>query len=208
MLGSRDCGARGCSVTTRNETKAIGRTVYRDLADTCDIWFSISASPSNELWVARAVVPNRCKNVPMRVMNVAGYAVTLPVDAVLANLEAVEMVVDQSEPASANDEGRYTWFFTFDLWFEIRQVEMDLRVSDKTTFVTIRGTFRFKVMPSGLCTAPATFQLLMNVAMVELYPEVCLIYLDDIIVHSRDPDSHLPTSIGWGGYSSDWVGRG
>ena len=37
--------------------------------------------------------------------------------------------------------------------------------SDKTTFVTRRGTFKFNVMPFGLCDASATFQRLMNVAM-------------------------------------------
>ena len=31
----------------------------------------------------------------------------------------------------------------------------------------------------------------MNVAMAGLDPEVCLVYLNDIIVHSRDLDSHL-----------------
>ena len=51
-----------------------------------------SLVPSDELRVAQAVVPNGCKNLPMLVMNVAGYPVTLPVGAVLANLEAVEMV--------------------------------------------------------------------------------------------------------------------
>lgn len=31
----------------------------------------------------------------------------------------------------------------------------------------------------------------MNLALAELNPEVCLVYLDDIIVHSLDLDSHL-----------------
>ena len=42
----------------------------------------------------------------MRVMNVAGYPVTMPVVAVLADLEAVEMVGDQPESVSVRDEGR------------------------------------------------------------------------------------------------------
>ena len=68
---------------------------------------------------------------------------------------------------------------------------MDSEDSDKTTFVTRRGTFRLKVLPFGLCNAPATFQRVMNVARAGLNPEVCVIYLDDIIVHSPDLDSHL-----------------
>ena len=31
----------------------------------------------------------------------------------------------------------------------------------------------------------------MNVAMAELDPKMCLVYLDDIIVHSIDFESHL-----------------
>ena len=65
------------------------------------------------------------------------------------------------------------------------------RDSDKTTFVTRRGTFRFNVMPFGLYNAPATFQRLMNVAMAGLDPMICLVYLDDIIVHSRNLSAHL-----------------
>ena len=83
------------------------------------------------------------------------------------------------------------WFSTFDLSSGYHQVEMDIRDSDKTTFVIRRGTFRFNVMPFGLCNAPTTFQRLMNVALAGLDPEVCLGYLDDSIVHSRDLGSHL-----------------
>ena len=80
-----------------------------------------------------------------------------------------------------------SWFSTFDLRSEYHQVEMDPRDADKTKF----ATFRFKVMPFGLCNAPATFQRLMKVALAGLDPEVSLVYLDDIIVYSVDLESHL-----------------
>ena len=53
------------------------------------------------------------------------------------------------------------------------------------------GTFRFNVMPFGLCNAPATFQQLMNVAMAGMDPMICLVYLNDIIVNSRNLSAHL-----------------
>ena len=89
-----------------SETNVIGPTAYRDLADAWDTWVSKPGSPSDELRAAQIVVPNRCKYLPMRVMNVAGYPVTLPVGAVLADLEAVEMVGDQPESASVGNEER------------------------------------------------------------------------------------------------------
>ena len=89
----------------RSEANVIGHTGYRDLADTWNTWISKPDSPSDEIRVATAVVPNRCKNVPMRVMNVAGYPVTLPAEALLADLEAVEMVEDYKETAVRRDVG-------------------------------------------------------------------------------------------------------
>ena len=48
------------------------------------------------------------------------------------------------------------WFSTFDLRSGYHQVLLDAASSDKTT-ISREGTFRFKVMPFGLCTAPVTF---------------------------------------------------
>ena len=48
-------------------------------------------------------------------------------------------------------------FSTFDLRSGYHHVEMEHCDSDKTTFVSRRGTFKFNVMPFGLCNAPATF---------------------------------------------------
>ena len=81
-------------------------------------------------------------------------------------------------------------FSTFDLRSGYYQVAMDPRDAHKTTFVTRNGTFAFRVMPFGLCNAPATFQRLMDVTMMGLNLKICLVYLDDI-VFSRDVQSHL-----------------
>ena len=83
------------------------------------------------------------------------------------------------------------WYSTFDLPSGFHQVFMNPRDANKTTFICHRGTFRFPKMPFGLCNAPATFQRLMDTVLTELNFDICLAYLDDIIIFSRDLDSHL-----------------
>ncbi|KRY25934.1 Retrovirus-related Pol polyprotein from transposon [Trichinella britovi] len=53
------------------------------------------------------------------------------------------------------------------------------------------GLFQFRVMPFGLCNAPATFQRLMENALRGLTFKGCLVYLDDIIVYGRTEEEHL-----------------
>lgn len=51
--------------------------------------------------------------------------------------------------------------------------------------------FEFNVMPFGLTNAPVTLQRLMECVLPGLTYELCLIYLDDIIVFSSTFDKHL-----------------
>ena len=61
--------------------------------------------------------------------------------------------------------GGSSFFSTFDLRSGYHQVQMASEDADKTSFVTRKGTFRFKVLPFGLTNAGATFQRVMDVAM-------------------------------------------
>ena len=54
-----------------------------------------------------------------------------------------------------------------------------------------QSPFKFKVMPFGLTGAPATFQPLMELVMAGLNMEICLVYLDDIIIFSSEVFEHL-----------------
>ncbi len=83
------------------------------------------------------------------------------------------------------------WFSTMDLVSGYWQVAMAPEDREKTAFSTHRGLFQFTVMPFGLCNAPGTFERLMEVAMRGLQWTSCLVYLDDIVVFSRDFDSHM-----------------
>ena len=46
-------------------------------------------------------------------------------------------------------------------------------------------------MPLGLTNAPAMFQRLMETCLGDLNLHWCIIYLDDIVIFSKDPASHL-----------------
>ena len=56
----------------------------------------------------------------------------------------------------------------------------------KTAFMSRRGLYEFKVMPFGLCNAPATFERQMETVLAGLNWDICLIYLDDVIILGRD----------------------
>jgi hypothetical protein len=87
--------------------------------------------------------------------------------------------------------GKAKFFSTIDLRSSYWQTEIDERDRDKSTFVTRRGAFRFKVLSFGLANAPALFQRLMDLVLSGLTWEVCLVYLDDIIVFSDTFRQHL-----------------
>jgi hypothetical protein len=58
-----------------------------------------------------------------------------------------------------------------------------------TSFVTGVKQYEWKSMPFGLTGAPATFTRLMNIVLGGL--DFCLVYLDDIIVHSTTFEEHI-----------------
>ena len=83
------------------------------------------------------------------------------------------------------------WYSTFDLRSGFHQLPVNPRDINKTTFVCHRGSYRFRKMPFELCNAPGTFHRIMDTVLNGLNFEICLVYLDDIIVFSRDLESHL-----------------
>ena len=83
------------------------------------------------------------------------------------------------------------WFSTLDLASGYWQVEVAEKDRPKTAFTTGSGLYQFTVMPFGLCNAPATFERLMERVLSGLPWEVCLLYLDDIIVHAATFEAEL-----------------
>jgi len=68
---------------------------------------------------------------------------------------------------------------------------MNMQDADKMTFILRTGTYRFRRVPCGLCNAGSTFQQVMDLALNGLNFNMCLVYLDDIIVYSATVEEHL-----------------
>jgi hypothetical protein len=82
-------------------------------------------------------------------------------------------------------------FSTLDLRAGYWQTELDPNDAEKTAFITRSGQYKFTVLSMGLVNAPSQFQRLMDLVLAGLLWDVCLTYLDDVIVFSKNFDEHL-----------------
>lgn len=84
-----------------------------------------------------------------------------------------------------------TCFTTLDLRSGYWQIPVHEDDRDKTAFTIDGETYRFKRLPFGLHNAPATFQRLMNQVLAPVLGKSALVYLDDIIIYSKNANEHL-----------------
>ena len=71
------------------------------------------------------------------------------------------------------------------------QKVLDESDQEKTSFITSRGLFYYKVMPFGLKNARATYQRLMNRMFHDQIGRNVEVYIDDMLVKSKEEDGHL-----------------
>ncbi|QRW20747.1 Retrotransposable element Tf2 protein [Rhizoctonia solani] len=90
---------------------------------------------------------------------------------------------------------RHAKIFTkLDLRWGYNNVQIQEGDEWKTAFRTKYGLFEYLVMPFGLTNAPAAFQHFMNNLFRNLIDVTVVIYLDNILIFSKNPKDH-PTHV-------------
>ena len=139
--------------------------------------------PSNSMWAAPVIM---CKKKDGTFRMAVDYrklnAVTTPINFPLPRFEDV---VDSFA------ENQSKIFSVLDLRSGFHQIPLDPETKHKTTFVTHEGCFNYKRLPYGLRNAPIAFQTVMAQVLRGINFKFTLVYVDDILVHSSDFDTHL-----------------
>ena len=86
--------------------------------------------------------------------------------------------------------GQGSVFTTLDLKSGYWQMPMRQEDREKTAFVCHRGQYQYKRVSFGLANAPAYFQRVMSHILAPLLGKSVLVYIDDLIVFSKDLESH------------------
>ncbi|KAE8654967.1 hypothetical protein F3Y22_tig00117034pilonHSYRG00338 [Hibiscus syriacus] len=85
----------------------------------------------------------------------------------------------------------HAWFSFMDGFSGYNQIKMNPEDMEKTTFITMWGTFCYKVMPFGLKNAGATYQRAMVTLFHDMMHKEIEVYVDDMIAKSRTEEEHI-----------------
>lgn len=81
-------------------------------------------------------------------------------------------------------------FSKIDLWLGYHRIKIRKGDIPKTAFTTCYGTYEYTVMSFGLTNAPAYFIYLMNSIFFEELDVFVVIFIDDILIYSKNEEDH------------------
>jgi len=81
-------------------------------------------------------------------------------------------------------------FSKIDLRSGYHQLKIRLSEIEKTAFTTRYGLYEYTVMSFGLTNALAYFIFLMNKVFMEYLDKFVVVFIDDILVYSKDEEEH------------------
>jgi len=85
----------------------------------------------------------------------------------------------------------FSLFSFMDGFSGYNQIKMAAEDMEKTTFITLWGTFCYKVMPFGLKNVGATYQRAMVALFHDMMHKEIEVYVDDMIAKSESEEEHL-----------------
>lgn len=77
-------------------------------------------------------------------------------------------------------------FTVIDVAEAYHQIAMEEESIPLTGFSTYQGHYEYLKLPFGMVNAPSTYQRFMNVTLSGLTGELCMVYLDDIIIFNTE----------------------
>ena len=86
---------------------------------------------------------------------------------------------------------KHSLFSFMDGFSDYKQIRMAPEDMEKTTFLTMWGTFCYKVMPFGLKNVGTTYQRAMVTLFHDMMHKEIEVYVDDIIAKSQGEDDHV-----------------
>ena len=90
-----------------------------------------------------------------------------------------------------DNTAKHSLFSFMDRFSSYNQIRMTPEDMEKTTFLTMWGTFCYKVMPFGLKNAGATYQRAMVTLFHDMMHKEIEVYVDDMIAKSQGEDDHV-----------------
>ncbi|XP_017416451.2 uncharacterized protein LOC108327238 [Vigna angularis] len=90
-----------------------------------------------------------------------------------------------------DNTAKYSLFSFMDGFSGYNQIKMAPEDMEKTTFITLWGTFCYKVMSFGLKNAGATYQRAMVALFHDMMHKEIEVYVDDMIAKSESEEEHV-----------------